>query len=330
VDTLFLNGQPCEYQVVSGIGRGRIKVVTNLTGRIECRIFYQDVPLPALVQNTLYCFAGEHASIQVANGTVDEVLASTDVTCEDAILSATRSGTYDLLVKSGSALLPLALVVKTTTKPQQLSPKGTMEFVSIPFNTALTEVHNQQYRNPRPAGYSIGVRLNGRYAWEWNHYGHNALQVEDTALRQGNGVFEVPSGAQFATPAVGNNVLAVSIWDNFPTTKEIPLCGKAQRLHLFLAGSTNAMQSKVVNARCTVRYQDGRETWLDLIQPQNFDDFLIPTYQREAEPFYVSDGTHGLHLILELDEALELQALCLEAVANEVVLMLLGATLERP
>ncbi|MFA6175463.1 MAG: hypothetical protein WC765_02665, partial [Phycisphaerae bacterium] len=51
--------------------------------------------------------------------------------------------------------------------------------ISRHFNTSLKELHTLEYKSPRPKGYSIGVRLNGRYAWEWNHAGHNAVKIDD-------------------------------------------------------------------------------------------------------------------------------------------------------
>lgn len=198
------------------------------------------------------------------------------------------------------------------------------------FNCSLTEVHNRRFLSPRPAGYSIGQRINGRYAWEWNHYGHNALRVEDTLLRQApGGVFTLPSGLAFRTPTQGPNVAAVSLWDNFPTALSFPLAGTAKRIHLFCCGSTNAMQSMVVNARFRVLFRNGQESSLELIPPVNFDDFLIPAFLQSAGYFYISDGTHGIHLVMDTADFGELKELKMEAVANEVILMLLGISLER-
>ena len=207
---------------------------------------------------------------------------------------------------------------------------GRLETVDISqyFNASLTGIHNQEFRSPRPAGYSIGLRRNGRYAWEWNHYGHNALHVDDSLLRQARGTFTTMSGIPFKTPETGANTVAVSVWDNFPTQMEIPLTGKAERVHILFCGTTNAMQSEVVNARIKLKTAES-DIVLDLIPPENFDDFLIATYQRKLESVYLSDGTHALHAVIDIPADTELSALHIEGVANEAILMLLGVTVER-
>ena len=214
---------------------------------------------------------------------------------------------------------------------EEAPARGVMEMTDISsfFNDSLTGVHSHKFLSPRPEGYSIGLRINGRYAWEWNHYGHNALHVDDSLLRQADGVFSIPSGIPFRTPPQGPNVAAVSLWDNFPSELAIPLSGEAKRIHLFCCGSTNAMQSMVVNARFRAVFQDGRESCLDLVPPLNFDDFLIPAFLQSADYFYVSEGTHGIHLVMDVSGSGPLRELRMEAVANEMILMLLGITLER-
>ena len=245
--------------------------------------------------------------------------------------------------------------------------------ISQYFNSAIMELHTLEYRTPRPKGYSIGARLNGRYAWDWNQGGHNAVKVDDTALRraapakqirnpnlsscmhrqisksdvsrvattsltrnnkklksiidkleEGRGVFYSPSGIGFSTPAKGSNVACASIWDNFPTSIEIPLKGKASELAVFFIGVTNPMQSRVENARFTVTYLDGSTETVSLVNPDNFDDWLNAALQTQNETVYFSDYNHGMVQRIELDPKKELAKLSMEAVANEVIIGLLG------
>ena len=44
------------------------------------------------------------------------------------------------------------------------------------------------------------MQKNGRYAWEWNHRGHNQLYVDDSALRENGGI------RGFVLPKDGDNV----------------------------------------------------------------------------------------------------------------------------
>ncbi len=216
---------------------------------------------------------------------------------------------------------------KETVKP--LPPLDAKSETHLPlnFNCSLTEIHRQEYRSPRPAGYSIGVRLNGRYAWEWNHGGHNALIVDDAKLRDCGGTYRLKSGLTFATPSTGNNVLCVSMWDNFPTSVEIPLTGPAREIALALIGMTNAMQCAVPNAEISLIYEDGSRDTVELIHPDNFDDWLVPALQTQNESFYFSDYNHGMIQRLRVAPGKRLVALGLEAIANEVILGLLGITI---
>ena len=173
------------------------------------------------------------------------------------------------------------------------------------------------------------MRLNGRYAWEWNHFGHNALNVDDSGLRKCGGILKTASGLRFETPAEGNNALTVSLWDNFPTKAEIPLSGTAGELAVLLCGTTNAMQSYVVNARLRVEYEDGSAETAELIPPENFDDLLIAAFQEKNETVYFSDGTHGLVQKIALDPEKKLRKFTVEAVANEVIVNILALTLRK-
>jgi len=201
--------------------------------------------------------------------------------------------------------------------------------ISPYFNCSLTELHKQEYKSPRPAGYSIGVRINGRYAWEWNHCGHNAIEIDDSALRNANGTFVTASGMKFITPAKGNNLACASMWDNFPTVQNIPLEGKTSELALFFIGVTNAMQSHVENARFTVNYQDGTREKVSLVHPLNFDDWLVAALQTENETVYFSDYNHGIvqRIVCNLEK--ELSSISIEAIANEVIIGLLGIGIKK-
>lgn len=198
------------------------------------------------------------------------------------------------------------------------------------FNAKMTEIFNQKFLSPRPEGYSIGARINGRYAWEWNHFGHNELIINDDALRNApGGIFKLASGWSFPTPASGKNCACVSIWDNFPTSLEFPISGRAKELVLFIAGSTNAMQSFVENGRISAIYKDKTESICKLIPPINFNDFIVPAVQQQFESFYWYKGNHGTVVRLKLDNSRELEKCRIEAIANEAVIMLLGAAVIR-
>ena len=208
-----------------------------------------------------------------------------------------------------------------------------LDFVDLSklFNAELTRIFNQKFLSPRPQGYSIGARINGRYAWEWNHFGHNAVVIDDTPLRNApGGVFTLPGGKwSFPTPAAGCNAVCVSMWDNFPTAITIPLAGKAKELVLFMFGSTNAMQSFVTNARLTVDYENNGHEQCDLTAQVNFDDFMVTAVQQQFERFYWANGNHGLIVRIPLNPSFELKKVSIEAIANEIIAGLLAAASAR-
>ncbi len=333
IDRIYVNGVETDYEIIPGIGRSFAEFTTG-ENIFTVSIYYRDIAYPVLKENTLRTFSGNLEAVEVMGGTVQEMSDFAGVLKAegDYFRISAEPGVYDVLftVKTGETpvYLPLTVEVLSTERKKPLLYSGT-ETVDIAgyFNTALTEIHNQEFRSPRPEGYSIGMRLNGRYAWEWNHCGHNALNVDDTRLRTAGGVIKPPSGIPFATPGSGNNCLSVSIWDNFPATAEIPLSGKARGLALLICGTTNAMQSHVVNGRITVNYADATAETVELIPPYNFDDFLVAAFQMENETVYFSEVTHGMVQKIALDPAKELKSLSMEAVANEVIVNLLGVTL---
>ena len=224
------------------------------------------------------------------------------------------------------------LLTELPERPQHPTPVGKLEYVdcSKVFNTEITKIYARDFMSPRPKGYSIGARKCGRYAWEWNHYGHNELVINDDALRKAaKGIYRLPSGWSFKTPAKGKNVACASIWDNFPTEITVPLSGSAKNLVCFVIGGTNAMQNSVVNGEIVVKYKDGSSETLQLVHPYNFDDFLLPNVQQECECFYFADGCHGTVLHIPLKAKKKLASFTVRGVANEVIVGLLGAVLER-
>ena len=235
------------------------------------------------------------------------------------------------VIHSGKAKIKEERQLKTkAVAPQkELSPGVEFEQLDISeyLNCSTDKLHSLEYRSPRPAGYSIGMRLNGRYAWEWNHCGHNAVEIDDPKLR--NGIFKTPSGVEFSLPEYGNNLACASIWDNFPTVLDIPLKCKAEEIAIFFIGVTNAMQSQVENVKFTVQYQDGSAQVSSLIHPQDFDDWLVPALQTTNETVYFSDYNHGIVHRIATDSTKELAKILIEAIANEVIIGVLGINLRK-
>ena len=422
IESVFLNDAPVKYKIEAAVNNCFLIVETEITGTVRLQVIHGKKTIPtniAMRQSLQKRGVGSilfprdsERSPGTAPGKAD---ALPDIPAFHDKLSAevkTEAGSHTGFVRVKEDQYDAWLAVDSVAEDKTVQERRvsavkntTHKFepldISKYFNSSIMELHTQEYRTPRPEGYSIGARLNGRYAWDWNQGGHNAVQVDDTALRQaapakqirnsnieirnrktqdcktgvldnlggslsiqelnradqtvgvpgnakrllglknvgedfhstnledGMGVFYSPSGIPFLTPEKGNNIACASIWDNFPSVIEIPLAGKALELTLFFIGVTNPMQSRVENARFTVTYLDGSTQTVSLVNPVNFDDWLNAALQTQNETVYFSDYNHGMVQRIELDSQKELAEISMEAIANEVIIGLLGISVRK-
>jgi len=230
------------------------------------------------------------------------------------------------------------------------------------FNDRATKIFRPgKYLSPRSPYVSLALPAQGIGAWA-GHINATA-EIDDSGLRrvaaEHGGRLTLPNGLSFATqgPGDSSNILFVSQWDNYPHEASVPLSGKAECVHLLLAGSTNHMQSRLDNGEVTVTYVDGTterlalrnpETWWPIEQDYFTDDyqFLIngplPTrVDLKTGNVRVLDATTfkgqgravpggaATVLSLSLDPTKELKSLTVRALANEVVIGLMAVTLEQ-
>jgi hypothetical protein len=230
------------------------------------------------------------------------------------------------------------------------------------FNDRVTEIFRAgKYLSPRSPLVSLAMPSQGIGAWA-GHVNASA-DIDDSGLRRaardGGGVFTLPGGVPFVTPGdpLAANVIFTSQWDNYPRSVSIALHGRARRVHLLVAGSTNHMQSHFDNGEILVVYQDGTQERLALHNPTNWwpidQDFFLDDFQfrrtamipprvdlktgrirvLRVDEFKGRGGAvpGGAATVLELSlrHDKELRSLEVRALANEVVIGLMAATLER-
>jgi len=229
------------------------------------------------------------------------------------------------------------------------------------FNADVSGIFRQEYLSPRSPHCSLAVPKQGTGTWC-----HPAEQftVDDRGLRaasaSNHGRIFLPNGVPLVTPgdAESPNIAFVSQWDNFPTEIVVPLSGRAAKVYLLVAGSTTAMQSRFENGEIVVTYTDGAQTRLALENPTTWwpidQDFLIDDFAfarpgglpprvdlksgkvRVLDPVNFKGRGGGVPggaatvLDLTLDPSREVRSLTFRAIANEVVLGLMSATLQRP
>ena len=250
-------------------------------------------------------------------------------------------------------------------KANKLEPVSLAGYV----NDSLTNLFQPRYFSPRPERTTLQIPVQG--IGEWCHP-QATFELNDSALRVAE-TLNTSVGVPFLTPVKGHNVVFTTLWDNFPSVNTIPLQGKANRIYLMMAGSTNAMQSQIENGVVRVAYTDGSADSLLLINPETwcpieqdfYDDGLAfrlkakRPYRLHLKSGLVSrtlsaelgrdaqDAAHSVDLnstgifgnVLEggaatlydlpLDGLKELKQLEVEALSNDVVIGLLGVTLQR-
>lgn len=226
------------------------------------------------------------------------------------------------------------------------------------FNANVTDIFRNEYLSPRSPYTTLQIPVQG--IGEWCHPLKTA-DIDDSGLRSSvrNGVLKTKLGIPFRTPAEGRNIAFTSLWDNYPDSLKVPLKGKASRAYLLMAGSTNHMQCHIDNGIIRVYYTDGSCDALPLVNPDNwppieqifFEDGKA--FNRHAPSLYrlrlktgevsnnfgeelgfpgVSrevDGGAAVLLEMPLNNKKSLSHLVLETLSNEVVIGLMGITLQQ-
>ena len=228
------------------------------------------------------------------------------------------------------------------------------------LNAAVTDIFQQRYASPRLAVPTLQLPLQGFGQW---CYPQATANISDTGLRkkmQSNGsVLMLPNGVSFSVPSASQNIAFTSMWDNYPDALHVPVSGKARHAWLLMAGSTNPMQSRIVNGAVLVKYTDGTLDSLPLINPENWwpieQDYIEDGYQfarqtprpprvhlatgevwMTAKPKYSSikgmtnmaiDGGAATVVDIPLRADKTLQSIAWKSISNDVVIGTMAITL---
>lgn len=226
------------------------------------------------------------------------------------------------------------------------------------LNASVTDIYRNEYLSPRSPYTTLQLPVQG--IGEWCHPLLTAT-IDDSGLRNliRNDTFRTSLGIPFRLKASGNNILFTSLWDNYPHRATIPLSGKAGHAYLLMAGSTNHMQCHIANGIIRIHYTDGSCEETELINPDNWcpieqdfyidgKAFVVPAprpYRLHLKTGKVSrdlgkdldikgvygreiEGGAGLLLDIPLDSTKELKELVLETLSNDVVIGVMGITLQ--
>jgi hypothetical protein len=232
--------------------------------------------------------------------------------------------------------------------------------LSQSYNDKVTNIFKNQYLSPRPNVATLQLPTQG--IGDWTHPLKTA-NIDDKGLRgmaDKYNRFTLPQGVPFFTPADSTkpNILFTSQWDNYPKEATLPLTGKASHAYLLMAGSTNPMQSRVVNGAVIIMYTDNTadtlllenpQTWWPIEQDYMDDGFafkigaprpvrihlktgkIVSEYDKSIEAYSgkMIDGGAATVLDMPLNATKTLKELKLQAIANDVVVGLMALTLIR-
>jgi len=300
------------------------------------------------------------------------LIINSDVHPFTRVLELQPNGSYKQANVEKQYVIPgsntISFVANETTVHQQIvnwntdQPFGKTEQVDLTklFNDKVTKIFRNQYLSPRPQVATLQLPTQG--IGEWTHPLLTA-DINDRGLRKLAGESNrivLPQGISFATPSdtLQSNILFTSQWDNYPKEATVPLTGKASHAYLLMAGSTNPMQSRMVNAAVIIFYTDNTsdtlllknpETWWPIEQDYMDDGFaftidaarpvrihlktgkIVSDYDNTIAAYKgkMIDGGAATVLDLPLNKNKTLKELKLQTIANDVVIGLMSVTLIR-
>lgn len=236
--------------------------------------------------------------------------------------------------------------------------------ISSLCNDSVSSIFKNKYLSPRPDVTTLQLPVQG--IGEWCHPTMTAT-IDDSGLREKlrklNGVISGPGNMPVKMAYDGNNIIYTSLWDNYPAYADVPLSGNASHVYLVLAGSTNHMQSGIENGKVTVTYTEGSPTVTPIVNPINYapieQDFYndngafhLPDGMRSPMRMHLASGLTsrslgdslgitgvsprtipgGAAVVIDIpvDSLRNLRNLRLETLSNDVVIGLMGVTLQSP
>jgi hypothetical protein len=136
------------------------------------------------------------------------------------------------------------------------------------LNANVADIFKNEYRSPRPPYTTLQIPLQG--VGEWCHP-QTRPDINDSVFRSLIVKDELTiASVPFRTPALGQNIVYTSLWDNYPDSVSIPVNSSASKAWLLMAGSTNHMQCRIANGIVVAHYKDGTSDTLQLVNPDNW------------------------------------------------------------
>jgi hypothetical protein len=241
---------------------------------------------------------------------------------------------------------PIAANARLAKTPRQPASGAHWECLdlSAQYNADVRTIFQQHYLSPRPATCSVRLGVDGYSAWTFPYWGLPPPKIELGHLAQltdAQNRIVTPQKVPFTRFGLDRNIVFTSLWDNWPTSAELPVHRTGKTIWLLVCGSTFPMQTRIANAEFRFRYTDGRVEKLELIPPDNFwmlcpwggedysyahDAFALPA----EPPPQVQLGANCRAMVLswKLRPGVMLESVALETLSQDVVIGLMGLSLE--
>lgn len=367
-----INGQKVSWQFdTTSVGHPLLVVEGPAGRKVSVEITWDNKPLetltPSLNNDTLLLTTKRAMLLAVHDP--QEALVDTRLLAhrlEARILPCETTKTFFVQVRQGAVVnwWPVDLPAKKSPVRKIVAIEKDVRYQTVDlsrsFNDDVKQIFLNRYCSPRPATTTLQLPLQGIGNWA---YPTTTAVVDDAGLRKkagANNTFLTSEGVPFATPSKEGekNIVFASQWDNYPNEVSVPLQGRAKAASFLVAGSTNPLQSRLVNGVLLIRYKDGSSDSLLLKNPENWwpieqdyldDGFAFTTGAPKPLRVYLKTGEDtrtfdrfitikgfsnrgidgGAATVLEmpLDPARELESLTVRAIANDVVIGLMAVTL---
>lgn len=338
VQSVTVNGKPTEWEAIDGVGTPKLRINVD----------------PASQYTIVIQWKGDKLDPDKAS-LLEKYRAGDGFT----VLNYIKQGSFKWWEEGGYPDVELQ-PTSFFDEPGSFEPVDLSSY----YNDMVTNIFRQQYLSPRPGIPTLQLPWQGIGNW---CYPLATAVIDDSGLRKAannNNTVRSNNNVPFSTPSDTSkrNIVFTSLWDNYPDSIIIPLQGKAKRVHLLVAGTTNPMQSRFVNGEIVFRYKDGTSETLKLKNPENWwpieqdyyiDDYAFTTDAPLPERLYLKkglfakppgkdytsirgfsnfgiDGGAATVLELPLSPGVELQDMIIKTIANDVVVGLMSLTLERP
>jgi hypothetical protein len=368
--SVTVNGKPCRWETIdSAVALPMIEIDCGMAGNYSIEINWKGKPIDTtrLIREVVQDAKGK-PDINVASEWYDPqgIFSGQG---KDAVVKG-QAGNRVAFVKVKQGMFAWWKPVHITVRPvaavsaarigQSAQPDYEPVDITAHYNDKVTQIFRNQYLSPRPKVPTLQLPTQG--IGDWTHPLLTA-DINDSGFRRSvnaAGIIKLHNGIPFKTTAdvSAANVLFTSQWDNYPRSATVPLSGSAKHAYILMAGSTNPMQSRIVNGALIISYTDGSRDTLQLKNPENWwpieqdyyrDGYAFNTgapypvrvHLKTGKVVSAGDGSDQLFngkmieggaatlLGMPLHADKILQSLTVQTLAGDVVIGLMGVTLLR-